>query len=598
MAQDDIEQKIKLNYETNAETTAKSVDKLDKSIDKTSDSQKKATKSSQDQKKGLEDLGGGLGSAVSGFKALIKQAWLLVANPVGAVIVAIVGGLTLLFKAFTSTKAGAEKFDQVMAGISATVDVVRDRILKFASAMGKFLTGDFSGAMADAKGAVSGFGDEVKREFEIAANATKSLQEVADAMRDLGVSRAKLNRDLVEAKEIINDENAAYSEKVDAIKKVQAAEEEQTRKELANAQKKLDAIIIQNAQSDSDSEALQRQADAEIALFNIQEKSASDKVKNLLLQKKADNEEKSRIKEIQAVRNAVAKEQADNRKKELDDIAALASEKLKQEETALRQLQDLNDKTEEEKLARNKQRALDEIAILEQKGIDVRNLLIYNDELYNTLEDELREKRNEEKAEAAKVEAEKALAIQKEEAQKQKDIDDAILEQKKAVEEAKIGLVSSGLNLIKNIFSKNKKVQKGILLAENAAGLASVAINTVKAVGAATAASPLTGGMPFAGISIAQGAIGAANIIASTAKGLKELGGGSAGSADSISSGSRGGGASAAPQVGFQISSENQIASTIATNTNEAPPIEAFVVESSITTKQALARKKAESNSF
>jgi hypothetical protein len=103
--------------------------------------------------------------------------------------------------------------------------------------------------------------------------------------------------------------------------------------------------------------------------------------------------------------------------------------------------------------------------------------------------------------------------------------------------------------------------------------------------------------MPWSGVHIAQGAIGAANIISSTAAGLKALGGGSAGSAPNIGTG-RGGGASAAPQVGFQASSENQVATTIAGNINEQPPVKAFVVTSEVTTGQALDRNAIDSNSF
>ena len=44
---DNIEQKIKLTYETNADKTAKSVDKLDESIQGTTESQEESTKQSK-----------------------------------------------------------------------------------------------------------------------------------------------------------------------------------------------------------------------------------------------------------------------------------------------------------------------------------------------------------------------------------------------------------------------------------------------------------------------------------------------------------------------------------------------------------------------
>ena len=117
----------------------KNVDSLNKSLGKTEANQKKiasstkkvskATKSStnstQRNAAAFEAVNKATGGAIRGFRALIKQMWLLVANPVGLVIAAVVLGLSALYKAFASTKAGGEKLDQIMAGISATIDVVR-----------------------------------------------------------------------------------------------------------------------------------------------------------------------------------------------------------------------------------------------------------------------------------------------------------------------------------------------------------------------------------------------------------------------------------------------------------------------------------------
>lgn len=593
--ENNLEQKIKLTYETNADKVGKTVDSLDSSIEKTTESQKENSKQSEKQKQSLENLGGGIGSTIKGFKALLVQMWAIVANPVGLIIAAVALALTGLFKAFTSTNDGADKFDQIMAGIGATIDVLRDRVLKIAGAIAKFFSGDFAGAVADGKAAVSGFGAEVAAEFRAAADAARDLQEVADAMRELGVSRAKLNRDLVEAKEIIDDETASYRDKVDAIEKVKKAEAEQTAAELENAKKKLEAIRTQNALSDSSDEALQAEADAEAALYNLQEQSARDRIKNTKLLKRADNEERARLKEIANARREAAKERAKLDEEERKRIDELSKLKLSEEEKAIRAIQDLNDKTEEEKLARKKERDLEDIRALEQKGIDIRNLLIYNDELYNTLEDELREKRAEEKAAKEEKERQDQLEKDKKFAEEQAAIDRAALEQKRAIEDAKFGLLNKGVALFNNIFGKSKKAQKASLLASNAIGLAEVAINTQRAV-MADIAVPLGAGLPKVPIDIAAGALGAANIIASTAKGLKELGGGSAGSA--ATNGAPNVSASSAPQVGFQSSSENQIATTIANNTNEMPPIETYITESAVTTAQALARNRIEENSF
>jgi hypothetical protein len=101
--------------------------------------------------------------------------------------------------------------------------------------------------------------------------------------------------------------------------------------------------------------------------------------------------------------------------------------------------------------------------------------------------------------------------------------------------------------------------------------------------------------MPWSGVHIATGALGAASIISNTQKALQAVGGGSAPSASA--------GGVPAPsrnvaQVGFQGSSENQISSAIAKQQKDQPPIQAFVVSQSVTDAQELQRKKELTNSF
>lgn len=224
----------------------------------------------------LNEIPGAAGNASKGVTALSGTFKALLANPIVLIIVAIVGALTLLYKAFTSTNDGADKMEQVFAGLGAVIDIIRDRILKIAGAIAKFFSGDFSGALSDARAAVSGIGDEIAAEFQKAADATRRLQEVEDAFRSLGVSRAKLNRDLAETKEIITDENASLEDKRKAIERVRKAEGEQTTQELESARKKLKAIQDLNALSDTSDEDLQKEADAQAAVYALEEKSAND----------------------------------------------------------------------------------------------------------------------------------------------------------------------------------------------------------------------------------------------------------------------------------------------------------------------------------
>jgi len=260
----------------------------------------------------LNEIPGAAGAASKGVTSLSATFKALLANPVVLVITAIVGALTLLYKAFTSTADGADKMEQIFAGIGATIDVIRDRVLKAASAIAKFFSGDFKGALADARSAVSGLGDEIASEFKKAADATAQLQEVEDAMRDLGVSRAKLNRDLAKTKEIITDENASFADKKKAIEEVRIAEGKQTEQELANAKKKYEAIKAKNALSDISDEKAQEEADALAAVYALEEKSASD-IRSLNKQSRAiEKQEEAKAKEER--QKAIEAEKAERQK--------------------------------------------------------------------------------------------------------------------------------------------------------------------------------------------------------------------------------------------------------------------------------------------
>jgi len=392
-------EKIIIDLEVNSDKGIKDVNALNKSLEKTdknkknvkkstedlSKATKKASSSSQKNAAAFEAVNKATGGAIRGFRALIKQMWILVANPIGAVVAGLVLGLSALYKAFTSTKVGGEELKQVMAGISAVVDVVRDRILKVGDALIKFFTGDFKGALKSGRESVSGFGSEVAKEFKQASNSVKSLQEVTDAVRGLSVSRAELNRDLIQAKEIIEGETASYAEKKKAIEEVRIAETKQTEDELANAKKKLDAIVLANSLSDSGDVDLDKEAQARIAVINLEAISSSNKTKFNKLEKLAQSQELSRIKEIAAEKKKEVDDSAANEKKKAADKKAIEA-KYNADKKAIeakynadiKAIRELEANTEEEKrvLALEKEKEKFDAAILlaTEQGLSTEEL--------------------------------------------------------------------------------------------------------------------------------------------------------------------------------------------------------------------------------
>ena len=332
-------------------------------LGKVGEAQKKAKESTMSFSDSLSAIPGPIGGVIQGAKALNASLMKLVANPIGAVIAAIVLALTALYKAFASTKAGAEKLDQIFAGISAAMDVLRDRVLKVGSALVKFFSGDFSGALEDVKGAVSGIGDEIASEFNQAMKLKAELQAITDATRELNMERARQNKEIATAKLVINDETKSYGERQAALEKVRQAEIALAKQEEILAQRRYDAIKAQNALSDSSKEALEEEANAYIALQNAQLASLQ-KQKELFDQQKA----------LRDKQRAEQKAAADKRKQELQQLADF------EQQLNLEAITDAEERAKKEiEINRDKQLAqLKELRVSKTKEAELRLLIEAN----------------------------------------------------------------------------------------------------------------------------------------------------------------------------------------------------------------------------
>jgi hypothetical protein len=184
---------------------------------------------------------------------------------------------------------------------------------------------------------------------------------------------------------------------------------------------------------------------------------------------------------------------------------------------------------------------------------------------------------------------EKGLADKKELSDKELTIEQELADAKKAIQEATFNNISGGIGLLKGIFEKNKEIQKGLLIAESAVGIAKTIINTQAANAAVTLKyALLPGGQLLTSRAILQNnisaGIGIASNIAATAKGLSALGGGGGASGSTPSSGGSAPSAPAFNVVG--ASATNQLAQTI--GNKEQQPLKAYVVAGDITTAQSL----------
>ena len=424
-------------------------------------------------------LPGPIGNAANAMGGLGKQMWALVANPIGAVIAALVGAITLLYKAFTSTNEGADKLDQGLAGLGAAFEVVMNAIAKVAEnliglfenpqkalsdfsdmlkenitnrfegllellpALGKAISllfeGEFSEAgkvATDAVGkvalgveditdkvsagidAINKLGAEALVAANKAAAIEKILQGVEDGERALRIERSKQAKQLATARLQMEDDTATFESRIEALKKVAQSEEELAAKELKLAKAKANAISARNKLTDASDEALSREAEAIARVNDLEAESIMRKRKVVKSIESLNNQKTASEKEAaKAVEDALkATEQAN--KEALDNRIKLAEDGINAEQDAKKLLAL---KTIEDQKELN--------AELERIEMERTQKMIDSKKSFQLSTTDLEIK-------AAQDLANKKFDIAKENAEKQKDLDKKTFDAKMAIMDA------------------------------------------------------------------------------------------------------------------------------------------------------------------
>jgi hypothetical protein len=268
-----------------------------------------------------------LGSATKGVQGLDKGLWKLVANPIGAIITAIVGVVALLYKGLSQTAGGADLLEDSMAQLSAIFDVVMDRVGKVAGALIEFFKGNFTESANMMKESVSGIGDEL-------ANATKEAKELARATRDLedaeiafAVAGAKTENQIKRL--ILESKNRSLSES-ERMKKLAEAtklEEERVKEEIKNADEALRIASAKAAQrlnivkksSETEIEFGERVLEAFTGQYAVQADDLRDKVQEMLIAREnAEGKSLSFLEKIQNQRDALEDKATEQKNKRLE----------------------------------------------------------------------------------------------------------------------------------------------------------------------------------------------------------------------------------------------------------------------------------------
>ena len=483
------------------------------------------------------------------------------------------GGVIKFFDAIfknplESLKSFAEAFKE---NIQERFDSYLDTLGYLASAVKKVFSGDFAGALDDVKSAgkesldvLTGVNDSfdkgkdfiektteaVKGYVTETVNAAKANTELAKQAELAMVLNQGLIEDFDRQAELLrqtrDDESKSIDERIKANDKLAKVLDEQEKAMLSNA-----AISVQRAKIELDKnkesielqkafqEALNEQAGIEAQITGFRSEQQTNA--NALLREQKD---------IQNELALIGKSERDIQRTELLQQYDLQKELIDRQ---------VADETEKNNLLLEAKRVYDE-QLLELNGqFDEEDLT----------------------AQTEKQAAEETL--------RQKTRDELLAEKeaKAEIQLATIGVAEKGIAIGKQLAGKNKAVQKALLIAENAAGIAKILVNTGVANAKAVAASPTTLGQPWVAINSISAGLGIAGSIAATAKGLSALGGGSAGSKPNMTSGGSGGTAPTPPSFNVVGASETSaLGDAVASQTNE--PVQAYVVSNDITTAQSL----------
>ena len=597
---------VNLEVHSNIEEITKNVNKLKNSFDNTSQEVKeiqKSTKSAEAGVKSLSDGFKGMGLAIKAIGiGLVMEAFNLFKEILGKnqkvvdLFNTAIGALSIAFNDLigfvtdnfpTVVKIFKDVFENPTKYLQKFGDLIKENLIErfnsfldtigyLGSALKKVFEGDFAGAMDSVKQAGKESIDVLTGVNNTVDRSKKAIGDAAEAIGNYAVKTFKASEANVKL------QNSALLAAAEQAKLVEQYDRqaEKLRQIRDNDLLSIDDRIQANNKLSS---VLEKQQKAMLAQANLQISAAqatlsmNKSIENQVAVTEALANKEGVLAQIEGLRSeniansiSLQKEKIALGQSEVENLNALAIEQKKFNESL---------ETDELKKLQNQRANLEE-----EKRIELERLQVKIDSAVSGTQ--------------AKVDAENEYAIKKQEIDNalitnQVETNKVVIANEKAVADAKLTIqnqqldnVTNGIGVLKGVFEKNKAIQKGLLIAENAAGIAKIIINTMAGNAKTIGTMGLPAATPFVVANNISAGISVAASIAATAKGLAALGGGSAGGGGNIPNGGAGGGSPQFNVIG--ASGQNQIAQSIG-NQNQQP-IKTFVVANEVTTGQALNR--------
>jgi hypothetical protein len=256
----------------NLDEMQKEYEKLEKQVDKTTESQEELGNILDSTTGGaiskFKNLGGTIGSVVKSFKNLRVA---ILATGIGALVLAL-GSLVTMFK---SSEEGQNRFAKLMTQIGVVTNNVIDIVSDFGNVMFNVFTGNFKAAgeaLNDVTEGIKNFGEETRKEIEIAGELSDLRAKADKQQRELIVERAEADRKRAELLEqSVNKEKFTVQERIEFLKQAGKVEEDITNKEIEAARLRFLAKQEENKLSKSTKEDLDEEAELKAELIRLEQ---------------------------------------------------------------------------------------------------------------------------------------------------------------------------------------------------------------------------------------------------------------------------------------------------------------------------------------
>lgn len=483
-------------------------EKLTDAVHEGTEESKKHTAVLGNMQEKLSQTPGPIGGIIQGFKGMTKAAWAFVANPIGAVLTAIVGAITLLVKGLKRTEEGQNKLNKVTAVFKGILNAVMNVISDVANAimsafedpqqavkdlweviktnivnrfvglmdsfkaLGKIIAASFKfdwdtvrkqseilgesviqtltgvdnlvGKVADGFAKMN---EKINEGISVTQQLTAAEAELVKMQRDARLIQLEYQKEAEKLRQIRDDESRSIDERIEANRKLGEVLKEQLSKELDIANQ---ALLVANLRIKAEGEStdnLNEKAEALTNIADIQERITGQESEQLV---NINSLLREKADLEQKAAEEARKRQEDEAKRRGEAIAKLAGMKQQELELEAKSFQEKRDlqtkfqNDEYQKILDQQQKIKDQLAI----ETDEKKKTELESQLL--LDEELELAKQEHNNKLAEIEKEYQENIR---AQRQMELDNAFMGMQEIISTT-AHLANQRVNILSDAFSK------------------------------------------------------------------------------------------------------------------------------------------------